>query len=214
MADTMRDARLPDMHVGIGMRPFWWILFPDDLRQVLEQLPACRVAEDLGHSRPRDWRTLADLTRLVGRSDDQFFPQIIDLLDPAALLSAVGSQTIGNEYELRCLLWVLTRGRPERRRLLACHLYPLVLSACQRSKSEQTSLLRAFKELDSNLGERVLAETGLNPASLVQDERKEDTSEGEKAFQQFRKEVAAFEATNRDYIIDLTNWRLVELEEN
>ena len=71
-----------------------------------------------------------------------------------------------------------------------------------------------FKELDSNLGERVLAETGLNPASLVQDERKEDTSEGEKAFQQFRKEVAAFEATNRDYIIDLTNWRLVELEEN
>ncbi len=72
----------------------------------------------------------------------------------------------------------------------------------------------AFKELDSNLGERVLAETGLNPASLVQDERKEDTSEGEKAFQQFRKEVAAFEATNRDYIIDLTNWRLVELEEN
>ena len=106
----------------------------------------------------------------------------------------------------------------ERRQLLASRLYPLVLAACQRSEVERTPLLRAFRELFPDLGARMLAETGTDPASLEQErkeqETQEETRDREEAIRQFREGVAAFEAANKDYIIDLKNWRLVELQES
>jgi len=218
MADIVRNARLADLHVGISQHPFWWMMFPRDLQQVLEWLPASRIAEDLGRSRPRDWRTLGDLSVLIWDFGDLFFAEMIELLDPVALLAAVENQAVGHEYELRCLLWVLTRGHPKRRQLLASRLYPLVLAACQRSEVERMPLLRAFRELDADLGARMLAETGTDPASLEPDkeeqEEQEDIRDREEVIQQLREGIAAFEAANRDYIIDLNNWQLVELPES
>lgn len=218
MVDTVRNARLSDLHVGISVNPFWWMMLPADLRQVFAQLSPNSIAEDLGHSRPRDWRSLADLSALIWEFEDPFFADMIDLLDPEALLAAVQTQAAGHEYELRCLLWVLTRGRAERRQRLASHLYPLVLAACKRSEAERMPLLRAFRELDVDMGNRMLSETGTDPASLVQDaaeqEEQEKTRDQDEMIRQLREDVATLEATGRDYIIDLKNWRLVELEGN
>jgi hypothetical protein len=218
MAGLMRNARLPDLHVGISMHPFRRMLFPEDVQQVLEQLRASDIAEDLSRSRPRDWRALIGLTGLTGEFGDPFFAEMIDLLDPEALLATVENQVVGHEYELRCLLWLLTRGCSERRQLLASRLYPTVLAACQRSKVERMPMLRAFMELDANLGERMLAETGTDPASLVRDteeqEEQEETRDRGDIIQQLRERAATFEAVNKDYIIDLNNWQLVELGEN
>jgi hypothetical protein len=218
MADAVRDARLADLHVGISQHPFWWMMFPQDLQLVLERLPASCLAEDLGRSRPRDWRALGDLSGLTWRFGDPFFAEVIDRLDPVAFLAAVEAQVVGHEYELRCLLWVLTRGRPERRQMLASRLYPLVLAACRRSEVECIALLRAFRDLDRGLGERMLAETGID-AALLEPEREKQGEEKEPrdredVIRQLREQVAAFEAASKDYIIDLNEWRLVELEES
>ena len=98
MADIVRNARLADLHVGMSHHPFWWMMFPRDQQQLLESLPASRIAEDLGRSRPRDWRTLVDLSVLIWDFGGLFFAEMIDLLDPVALLAAVENQAVGHEY--------------------------------------------------------------------------------------------------------------------
>lgn len=217
MADVVQNARLPDLRVGIGDHLIWQMIFPEDLLQVLERLSVSRIAEDLSRSRPRDWRTLAELSSLTRGVGDGFFAEIIDRLNPGAFLATVEDLAVGHEYELRCLLWVLTRGHGERRQLLASRLYSLVLAACQRSDAERTTLLRAFRELAPDQGARMLAEIGTDPAALELDmeeqEEEKETGDLEQTTRQLRESAAAFEAANSDYVIDLYNLRLVELNE-
>jgi hypothetical protein len=219
ITDAVRNAHLSDLHVGISFEhSFLWMLFPGDLQQVFESLSASRIAEDLGRSRPRHWRALADLTGLTWSVGEPFFAEVINLLDPVAFLDAVESGAVGHEHELRCLLWVLTEGDPKRRQLLASRMYPLVLAACKRSAVERITLLRAFRELDAELGARMLADACTDPAALEPDkeeqQEREDLTDRDEDIQQLREGIAVFEAANRDYIIDLHDRQLVELPEN
>jgi hypothetical protein len=67
------------------------------------------------------------------------------------------------------------------------------------------------------MGERMIVEIGADPASLAREAEKQahlDKARGkEDMIRQLRERAATFDAANKDYIIDLNDLRLVEVEE-
>jgi len=157
---VLRDAKLSDLRAcpfeGLVLNLF----FPFEIAGALEALDPRRVADELTVGPPRVWATFTDLTALAIDGDTGWPAAVLDAVDPDRLARSVEAQALGNEFELRVLLWGLSRSSEERRRALAERLYPTVVAAARRSEVERKDLTAAFFALDERLGERLAAEIG------------------------------------------------------
>lgn len=209
LTDTLREAHLVDIQVG-GIHVLWQLFFHRDLQHILIQLPATRFAEDLGKAGPREWRKLAELSGLFA-IETQFFQAIIDAVDFIALASAVKKHMIaGCAYELRCLLWVLTRGREDRRHTIAQLLYFDVLEACRRDTVERPMIYEAFRRLHSKLGEKLFVDAGITDKE-INDAKEDEDDAPETGIEDFREQLAKFDAAGGDYIINFNEMKLEKI---
>jgi hypothetical protein len=86
----------------------------------------------------------------------------MDYLDDDRLVEVVHKYAAAYPRMFISLLWQLVYGRPERRRELAAKLYPSVLIGCRHAESERDDILRAFGDLDSDLGLNLARELGVD----------------------------------------------------
>jgi hypothetical protein len=214
MESAVSRTHLADLHVGISHID-WTFIFPDELRRVVSKLDPARLANELSHSRPREWRALIELAALTENWARSFFSDVIDHIDSDALCDAVRTQAVNCEYELRCLLWILAHGRNARARQIAERLYPEISAACSRSSVERPQLIRALQSLHWDLAARLMKEFSSSELEL-RELKKHDRDwiglDVRKKMAQLRSKCAEFETTGKDFVIDLQTCEIVGVE--
>jgi energy-coupling factor transporter ATP-binding protein EcfA2 len=208
--EALRECPLGSIHVGFP--PFWdptWLVFSDDLQKSLASIDGAVLARELSVASPREWRVYCDLTMFAVPAVANLERKIIDQVDPAVLAQTVARTAEGHEYELRCLLWSLSRGTGPVRGEIARLLYDTVLQACRRSEQERFELLKALYAVDHAQGTRLQAElASFGPPRISDDERKEtklDKRDREQVWKdatRLKEQYAEAEQSGEDYVFE------------
>lgn len=197
MVQAVRGASLAELRfapVGSGI---WLQLFPEHVRELVDALDAIELAKRLATAPPRQWETLLVVSRLARRAGSDFGTRFVDALPPT-LAGTVERYAPSSPHELRVLLWQLTEGSPEVRRLWAKRLRATVATVSRAADHEREQILRAYAVLDTELARAVADELGLPlPAGDPQDLR--TLHEG--MSDEWRAEFARLEASGEDYDI-------------
>ena len=207
---ALHECPLGSIHVGFP--PFWdptWFVFNDDVQKSLAGIDDAVLARELSVASPREWRIYSDLTMFAVPAVANLERKIIDQVDPAVLAQSVARTAEGHEYELRCLLWSLSRGTGPVRGEMARLLYGTVLEACHRSEQERFQLLKALYAVDPAHGKRLQEElASCGPPRISDDERKEaklerrDREQVWKAFTRLKEQYADAEQSGEDYVFE------------
>lgn len=202
----------PLRSIHVGFPPFWdptWWVFNDDLEKSLAGIDAASLARELSVASPREWRIYSNLTMFAVPAVANLERKIIDQIDPAVLAQTVARTAEGHEYELRCLLWALSRGTGPVRGEIARLLYDTVFRACHRSEQERFQLLQALYAVDPAHGNRLqedLASCGHQRMS--DDERKEakldkrDREQVRKDITRLKRQYTDAEKSGEDYVFE------------
>jgi hypothetical protein len=135
--------------------------------------------------------------------------KVVDGINPAILAKNVAGTAEGHEYELRCLLWTLSRGTKEVKEEIARALYETILAACQRVEQERPQLLKALYAVDPSQGRRLRAELAPYGEPEKQKWELRETWLGKRDRKQISRDVlrlkekhAAAERSGEDYIFE------------
>jgi len=156
---ALENCPLRSFHLCFA--PVWdptWLIFDRDIQASLVRINEESLARDLESGSPREWRRFSDLTMFAVPSLANLERRIVDRITPEVLARNVSSTAEGHEYELRCLLWSLSRGTKKAKGVIARALYKTVLRACQRVDQERPQLLKALYAVDPEQAERLKAE--------------------------------------------------------
>lgn len=196
----------------IGFPPFWdptWLVFNDDLEASLVGINEAALAQELSLASPREWRLFGDLTTFTVPAVAKLERKVVDHIDTAALAQSVALTAEGHEYELRCLLWSLSRGAQPVKTRIAQLLYSAVLKACHRSEQERFQLLKALYAVDAEYGERLQHELALHGPAIISDNERSQAKTAEHEQRQFRadvtrlkKQYADAERSGEDYVFE------------
>jgi hypothetical protein len=207
---ALRQCPLGSIHVGFP--PFWdptWLVFNDDLAKSLAGIDDTVLARELSVASPREWRIYSDFTMFAVPAVANVERKTIDQVDPVVLAQTVARTAEGHEYELRCLLWSLSRGTERVRGEMARLLYDTVLQACHRSEQERFQLLNAFYAVDTAHGKRLQEElASCGTPRISDDERKEakldkrDREQVWKDVTRLKKQYADAEQSGEDYVFE------------
>lgn len=160
MHDTLKGAALSE----IRFRD--WILeveaFPEEMRRVAGALDAREMAAEVSPTPPHRWEHLYELSMFASRAGSTFARDLVDHLDDDRLVEVVHKYAEAYPRMFISLLWQLVYGRPERRRELAAKLYHSVLIGCRQAGSERDDILRAFGDLDRDLGLNLARDLGVD----------------------------------------------------
>jgi hypothetical protein len=135
--------------------------------------------------------------------------KVVDRINPAILARNVARTAGGHEYELRCLLWTLSRGTKEVKEEIARALYETILDACQRVEQERPQLLKALYAVDPSqalrlkkelapYGEPEKQEWELRETWLGKRDRKEIIRD----VMRLKEQYAAVEKSGEDYVFE------------
>ncbi len=214
---TLKDCPLVSLHIGFPpcLDPTW-LVFDDDIKAALASVDPIFFSRELETASPREWRQYANLTNFATPAVAEFEKKVIDAIDIGKFAANVAATAIGQEYELRCLLWSLGRASISVRKKLAKALHPTVVSACKSSSEECPRILEAFYPLDPALATPLKSE--LTPAAAPDVEEswrkeqrlsKRENKARWKDAAQIAKKFAALEESGEDYVFD--PWHLDEV---
>jgi hypothetical protein len=201
--DALASAHLAEFRIGFPL-PFWWIAFPGEVDRIIKAVDLSRLVDDIVRSRPREWRHFAEFSGFVGPVGNDFFVKLFQQADIDAFVTCIQSQSEGYEYELRCLIWVLRRAGDESRQELAQKLYGSIRDACQRSKIESPSLMKAYRAFNETLAAKLATELGLS-GDQPEDDDEEPKDDKDHDIEEIRKRYEVLDASGKDYIVDDPN---------
>ncbi len=207
---TLTNCPLRSFHIGFP--PFFdptWLVYNDDVEKALVGIDTLSLAQQLATASPREWRRFSDLTMFAIPAVAKLVANIIDQIDVTVLAQSVARTAVGHEYELRCLLWSLSRASGLVRKEIALALYQTVVDACHRSSEERFQLLRAFYALDSHSAKTLAADLSqYSPPEADEAEREEarrekkDAKERWKDATRLEEKYADLERSGDDYVFD------------
>jgi DNA replication protein DnaC len=164
IAEVMHDALKGAALSEIRFRE--WVLeveaFPEEMHRVAEALDAREIAAEISRTPPHRWEYLLNLSWFASRAGSTFARDLVDHLEDDQLVEVVHKYAEAHPLMFISLLWQLAYGRPERRRELAAKLYPSVLIGCRQSDSERDDIIRAFADLDRDLGINLARDLGID----------------------------------------------------
>ncbi len=132
-------------------------VYPDDVEKMLSVVDHKAMAAELTTSIPRTWFRAGGLFSFAC---GDAVTKIVGHLDIDALAQNVAKYIPRYRYELRVLLWLLSKSEV-RTDDLATSLYPSALTACAQADSESSSIVSAFTALDAQAGARLQSEAGI-----------------------------------------------------
>jgi len=214
---TLMDCPLRVLHIGFPpvVDPTW-LVFDGDIKAALALVDPVFFSRELEAASPRGWREYCNLTSFATPAVAEFEKKVIDAIDIQKFVANVAATAIGQEYELRCLLWSLGRASIRVRENLAKALYPTVAAACERSSSECPRILEAFYPLDPSLATQLKLEFATTTEPEVEESWREEqrlSKRDDKArwkdAAQIAKKFAPLEESGEDYVFD--PWHLDEV---
>jgi hypothetical protein len=214
---TLKDCPLRALHIGFPpvMDPTW-LVFDGDIKAALASVDPVFFSRELEAASPRGWREYCNLTSFAIPAVAEFEKKVIDAIDIQRFVANVAAIVIGQEYELRCLLWSLGRASIPVRKNLAKALYPTVAAACERCSSECPRILEAFYPLDPSLATQLKLELATTTEPEVEESWREeqrlskrDNKARWKDAAQIAKKFARLEESGEDYVFD--PWHLDEV---
>jgi hypothetical protein len=193
-----------------------WLVFGGDIKAALASVDPVFFSRELEAASPRGWREYCNLTSFAIPAVAEFEKKVIDAIDIQRFVANVAAIVIGQEYELRCLLWSLGRASIPVRKNLAKALYPTVAAACERCSSECPRILEAFYPLDPSLATQLKLELATTTEPEVEESWREeqrlskrDNKARWKDAAQIAKKFARLEESGEDYVFD--PWHLDEV---
>lgn len=199
MAKVLAGAHWADISVGLFFYSTYWVCFPIEVERIIGLLDPERLADELGRSRPREWRNALELAMFTGQVAKKFFADLLGRVDLATLTRSVHMQAEGCEYELRCLIWLLSRADEPRRTEFSKALNSEIRSACSRSLAERSPIVRAYRALDEAAASALASELAIDP-ERDRPEREEVLSA--EIVRAIRDRIAVLDASGEDYVFD------------
>lgn len=199
VAKALTGAHWADISVGLFFCSTYWVCFPIEVERIIESLDRERLADELGRSRPREWRNALELAMFTGQVAEEFFADVLGRVDLEKLTRSVRTQAEGCEYELRCLIWLLSRADEPRRMEFSRALNSEIRSACSRSPAERSPIVLAYRALDEPAASALASELDIDP-EWDRPERQEVLSA--EIVTAIRDRLAALDASGEDYVFD------------
>jgi len=202
MGDALRGATLAEIRFCSSF-VLWLEVFPDEMHRAVAGLEPERLAKELSVALPRHWRRLFALLMFAQRAGTGFGMQLVDSLSDS-FVDSVRQYGASHAYELRVLLWQLTYGRGEVRRVLGAHLYEVVRAACRGTKHESNALLKAYAAVDLEQAKRLGDELGRKvPETNELDMMNRPFLDGLPSGHEARRELTRLESLGEDYDVGL-----------
>ena len=207
---TLKDCPLRSLHIGLPpLVDPTWLVFDGDIKAALSSVDPTFFSRELEAASPRGWHEYCNLTSFATPAVTDFEKKVIDGIDIQKFVANVATTAIGQEFELRCLLWSLGRASMLVRKKLAKALYLTVAAACVRSSSECSRILEAFYHLHSALATQMKRELATTTEPDVEESWREeqrlskrDNKARWKDASQITKKFAPFEEAGEDYVFD------------